>query len=72
MSKRNIIWLVAIVAVAAVVWVVAGVLWGLGAGVAVLVISEVVERQARRRRQEARGGTASRSLRDEIDARKER
>lgn len=49
-STRNLVWLVAIIAVGVVVGIVAGWVWGLvGAGVT-LVISEVVERTLRRRR----------------------
>ena len=50
MSKRNLIWLIVIVAIAAIVWVVAGWLFGLIAGGVTLVASEVVERAARRQR----------------------
>ncbi|MCB0966453.1 MAG: hypothetical protein KDB37_06420 [Ilumatobacter sp.] len=50
MSKRNIVWLVAIVVVGVAVAFAAGWLWGLLAAVVVLVVSEVVERTRRRRR----------------------
>ena len=49
MSKRNIVWLVAIVVVGVAVAFAAGWLWGLLAAVVVLVVSEVVERTRRRR-----------------------
>jgi hypothetical protein len=57
MSKRNIAWLVVVVVVAVVGSITLGIGWGLLAGVVVLVISEVVERSARRRRRAARGET---------------
>lgn len=50
MSTRNLYWLVAIVVVGIVLWVAAGWLWGLLGAVVTLVVSEVVERAARRRR----------------------
>ncbi|MFW2334098.1 hypothetical protein [Ilumatobacter sp.] len=60
MSRRNAIWLVAIVAVGVVVGWIAGLVWGLVAGGAVLVVSEVVERVARgRRRAEKHAADAS-------------
>ncbi len=60
MSRRNAIWLVAIVAVGVVVGWIAGVVWGLVAGGTVLVVSEVVERVARmRRRAEKHAADAS-------------
>ncbi|MEL6893605.1 MAG: hypothetical protein AAFP84_18580 [Actinomycetota bacterium] len=53
MSKRNLIWLVAVIAVGVIAWLVGGWILGLiGAGVT-LAISEVVERTARRRRADA-------------------
>jgi len=57
MSKRNVTWLVAIVGAGIVVWLLAGALWGLLAAVAVLVVSEVVERALRRRRRAASGSS---------------
>ena len=54
MSKRNVVWLVIIVAVGVAVWVTAGVLWGLLAAGVVLAGSEVVERIARARRRRTR------------------
>lgn len=50
MSKRNIIWLVVVIAVGVVGWLVLGWVWGLLAAAVVLVVSEVVERRARRQR----------------------
>jgi hypothetical protein len=72
MSKRNIAWLVAIVVVGAIVWVAAGWLWGLIAAVAVLVVSELVERQARAKRQAERGVTPGSPLRDVVKSRRPR
>jgi len=71
MSKRNLIWLAAIAIVTVVVWVAAGWLWGVLAGVATLVISEVVERSARAKRLAASGGDAP-SVSDAIGARRKR
>lgn len=65
-STRNLYWLVAIVAVGVVVGVAAGWVWGLVGAAVTLVISEVVERAARRRR----GGSGQ--LRSAITTRKGR
>ena len=54
MSRRNLIWLAAIVVAGVVVGVIAGWIWGIVAAVVVLVGSESVERQRRRKR----GGTS--------------
>jgi uncharacterized protein involved in cysteine biosynthesis len=53
MSKRNLAWLVIVIAVGALVWVLFGVVPGLVAAGLVLVISEVVERRARTKRRAA-------------------
>lgn len=53
MSKRNMIWLVAIIAVGVLGWLVLGVVVGLVAAAVVLVVSEVVERRARAQRRRA-------------------
>ena len=50
MSKRNLIWLIAVVAAGVVFGVIGGWVVGLVAAAVVLAISEVVERAARRRR----------------------
>lgn len=71
MSKRNLIWLAAVVVVTVVVWVAAGWLGGVLAGVATLAISEVVERTIRARRVAASGGEAP-SVRDVIGSRRKR
>ncbi|MAT04098.1 MAG: hypothetical protein CL424_03525 [Acidimicrobiaceae bacterium] len=72
MSKRNIVWLVAIVVVGVFVGIVAGWLWGLLAAAIVLVVSEVVERSARRRRRADRGETGPTSLAATIESRRRR
>lgn len=63
MSRRNVVWLVAIVVAGIVVWLLAGPLWGLLGAVVVLVVSEVVERALRRRRRAA-GGSSGPSVGD--------
>lgn len=69
MSKRNVVWLVAIVAAGVVLTVALSWVWGLiGAGVT-LVISEVVERSRRRRRRAGGNGSGS-PLREAIDERR--
>ncbi len=50
MSTRNLIWLIVVIAVGAAGWFLGGWIIGLIAGIATLVISEVVERRARRQR----------------------
>jgi hypothetical protein len=52
-SKRNMIWLAAIVAVGVLGWLVLGVVWGLVAAAVTLAASEVVERRARAQRRRA-------------------
>ena len=71
MSRRNLVWLGAIVVVGVVVTLVAGWLWGVLAAAATLAVSEVVERAARRRRLAATGGEAP-SLRGAVDSRRKR
>ncbi|MEO6651829.1 MAG: hypothetical protein ABIP17_04135 [Ilumatobacteraceae bacterium] len=63
MSKRNTIWLVAIIVVAVVVWIAAGFLWALLAAAVTLVASEAIERTARKRRVAAKGADPIRPLR---------
>ena len=72
MSKRNIAWLVVVVVVGVVGSIVLGIGWGLLAAAVTLVISEVVERSARRRRRIARGETDPVSVRDAVTYRKRR
>ncbi len=56
MSKRNMIWLVVVLVIGALVWVVFGVVVGLIAAGAMLALSEVIERRARRKRRAAAPG----------------
>ncbi|MEJ7799507.1 MAG: hypothetical protein WKF60_03255 [Ilumatobacter sp.] len=63
MSKRNLIWLVAIIVVGVIVWIAAGFLWALLAAAVTLVASEAVERTARKRRVAAKGAAPIRPLR---------
>ena len=72
MSKRNLAWLIVIVAVGIVVWVSSGILWGLLASAVTLIGSELIERAARKRRRAARGVTWSPSLSDAVKARRRR
>ena len=53
-STRNLVWLAAIVVVLVVVWLVVSFWWGVIAGLAVLVVSEVYERIARAKRRAAK------------------
>ena len=50
MSRRNMSWLVVVLAVGALGWFAFGIAAGLLAAAATLVVSEVVERRARRQR----------------------
>lgn len=72
MSKRNMAWLVAILAVGAIVWIVAGWIWGLIAAIAMLVVSETLERRARTQRQTARGDAPVSPLRTVVKSRRKR
>lgn len=72
MSKRNIAWLIVIVAVCVLVWINAGALWGILAAVATLVASEAFERARRKRRRAARGATDAPSVGDAVDLRRRR
>lgn len=73
MNRRNLFWLVAIVVAGGVVWLLAGWVWGVLAGVATLVASEVVERRRRSRRRAARGDLGPQtSVRDVIKQRRRR
>ena len=53
MMKRNMVWLVVIIAVGLVVWRAAGIVFGLIAAGVTLAISEVIERRARAKRRAA-------------------
>ncbi len=56
MSKRNLIWLVVVLAVGAIAWFAFGLVVGLIAAGAMLAVSEVIERRARSRRRAAQQG----------------
>ena len=57
MSKRNMAWLAVVLAVGVLGWLAFGIVAGLLAAAATLVVSEVVERRARaKRRGVQRGG----------------
>ena len=62
MSKRNLVWLAAIVVVGAVLWIAFSWLWGVVGGIAVVVVSEFVERSRRTKRRAARGDTSNHSV----------
>lgn len=70
-SKRNMIWLAALVVVGVVVTVLAGVVWGLIAAAVTLVASEAFERRRRRRIRSEHGAEGS-ALRDAIVSRRRR
>jgi MFS superfamily sulfate permease-like transporter len=70
MSKRNLLWLAAIVAVGVVGTIAFGIGWGLVLAVAVLVVSELVERGRRRRRAVARGEERAAPVRDVLRRRR--
>jgi uncharacterized protein involved in cysteine biosynthesis len=57
MMKRNVVWLVVIIAVGLLGWLAFGIIVGLLAAVATLVLSEVIERRARAKRRAARDTT---------------
>lgn len=56
MSKRNMIWLVAVLVIGVLAWVSVGPLAGLIAAGAMLAVSEFIERRARRKRRAAQPG----------------
>lgn len=73
MNRRNVVWLVAIVAVGVVVTLSFGIVWGLVAAGLTLAASEFVERSLRRRRRLARGDDPNRSaLKGAIASRRKR
>ena len=59
LSKRNIAWLIAVLASGAVAWIAFGWLWGLIVAAIVLAVSELVERQVRRTKRAAREAAAA-------------
>lgn len=50
MSKRNIAWLAAVLAIGVLGWIAIGIVVGLLAAAAMLIVSEVIERRARTKR----------------------
>ena len=70
MSKRNVAWLVAVIGVGVLVWITAGLLWGVLAAVVTLIGSELIERARRKRLRAARGVTDRPSLTDAVKARR--
>lgn len=72
MSRRNIAWLIVIVAVCVLVWINFGALWGILAAVATLIASESFERARRKRRRAARGATGNPTVRDTVNIRRRR
>lgn len=57
MSKRNMIWLAAVIAIGVIAWLAIGIIAGLVAAAIVLAASEFVERRARARRRRATANT---------------
>ncbi len=53
MTKRNMAWLAAVLAVGVLGWIAVGIVVGLIAAAAMLVVSEVIERRARTKRRTA-------------------
>ena len=72
MSKRNVVWLVVVIGVGVLVWITAGLLWGVLAAAVTLIGSELIERARRKKRRAARGETGSPSLADAVKARHKR
>lgn len=69
MSKRNVAWLIVIAGSGVLGWLVGGWLVAVLAALGALVVSEVVERQRRRRRLAASGRSAP-SVRDAVTRRR--
>lgn len=69
-SKRNIAWLIVVVGVGILVGINAGWLWGIVAAIAVLALSESIERTRRKKLRAARGVTDAPHVRDAISSRK--
>ena len=70
MSKRNLAWLVVVFGTTVLVGVAVGWLSGVFAGATVLLVSELYERDRRRRRRAAQGDDGARPLRDTVDRRR--
>jgi NADH:ubiquinone oxidoreductase subunit 3 (subunit A) len=61
MTKRNMAWLAAVLAVGVLGWIAVGIVVGLLAAAAMLVVSEVIERRARTKRRAVARESASSS-----------
>ncbi len=48
MSRRNVAWLVVVIGVGVLVWIMAGLVWGLLAAAVTLICSELIERARRK------------------------
>lgn len=62
MSKRNLVWLAAIVVAGTVLWIAFGWLWGVAGGIALVGLSEFVERSRRKKLRALRGDTSKHSV----------
>jgi hypothetical protein len=71
-SKTNAIWLTAIVVVGVAVTVATSIGWGLAAAGITLVVSEVAQRAARKRRQVGSGAATGSPLRSLLSRRRRR
>jgi TctA family transporter len=71
-TRRNVVWLVAVLAAGVVVGVLAGWLWGVAAAIVTLVVSEIVERTRRARVRRARGDATRVGVRDVVGSRRRR
>jgi TctA family transporter len=71
-TRRNVVWLVAVLAAGVVVGVLAGWLWGVAAAIVTLVVSEIVERSRRARVRRARGDATRVGVRDVVGSRRRR
>ena len=71
-TRRNVVWLVAVLAAGVVVGVLAGWLWGVAAAIVTLVVSEVVERTRRARIRRVRGDATRVGVRDVVGSRRRR
>lgn len=72
MSKRNILWLIVVVAITVIVWIATSWIWGISAGIATLVVSELIERSRRSRRRAARGEIGAPRLSEALKSRRSR
>lgn len=72
MSKRNVIWLVAVIVIGVLVGVTVGIWWGVIAAAVTLVVSELVERTRRARIRSTSGVEGSPSIKDAVVHRRRR